>query len=120
MSALNRLAWLLAFVLLTGEIARFWGSARFIPLALDELFIAAALAWAAWRSRRDGPIWHLAAWSAFCGSMLVLLVETAGHQIHGPAKQAGPLYLAALTCLLLIGLWAGRRAFGLLRHHVRR
>lgn len=115
MRALNILACLFALLLAAGEVARFWGSARMFPLALDELAIAAALLWAAWRARRDGALWHLAAWSALCGLALVLLVETAGHQIHGPAKAAGPVYLAALGGMLAVGLWAAARALRLLR-----
>jgi hypothetical protein len=111
--ALNILACLLAALIAAGEIARYWGSERFMPMALDELLVASALAWAAWRSRTDGARWHLAAWGAFCGLVLVLLVETAGHQIHGPSKAAGPIYLAALAAMLLAGLWAVRRALRL-------
>ncbi len=119
MKTLNGLAWLVALVIAAGEIARFWGSARFFPLAFDELLVAAALAWAAWRARSDGAGWHLAAWGALCGLSLVLLVETAGHQLHGPAKAAGPVYLAALGALLAVGLWAVRRALRLVRSGAR-
>ena len=115
MRALNGLACAVALVIAAGEIARFWGSNRFIPMALDELLIAVALIWAAWRSRHDGAGWHLAAWGAFCGLALVLLVETADHQMHGPAKAAGPIYLAALGAMLNVGLWAVGRALRLVR-----
>jgi hypothetical protein len=47
--------------------------------------------------------------------MLVLLVETANHQIHGPAKAAGPIYLAALSVLLITGLGAIHATLRLLR-----
>jgi fucose 4-O-acetylase-like acetyltransferase len=114
-SALNALAWLVAFLLAAGEIGRFWASDRFVPMALDELLVAAALIWAAARARRDGAVWHVAAWGALCGLVLVLLVDTADHQMHGPAKPAGPVYLAALGTLLVVGLWAARRAIGLIR-----
>lgn len=115
MAALNRLACLAALLIAAGEIARFWGSARFIPMALDELAIAVALLWAAWRARQDGVFWHLPAWGAFCGFVLVLLVDTAGHQMHGPAKAAGPIYLTLLGAMLMLGLWAVRRASHLAR-----
>ena len=115
MGALNCLAYFIALVIAAGEISRFWGSERFIPMALDELLVAAALVWAAWRSRYDGAGWHLAAWGAFCGLALVLLVETADHQMHGPAKTAGSFYLAALSAMLVVGLWALRRALHLVR-----
>lgn len=115
MRLLNGLACLAALLLASGEIARFWGSARFVPLALDELLVAAALVWAAWRSSTDRGAAHLVAWGAFCGLVLVLLAETAGHQLHGPAKAAGPLYLVILSLMLLLGLWAVRRALHLVR-----
>lgn len=113
MRALNGLAYIVAFVLAAGEIARFWGDGRFIPMALDELLIASVLVWAAWRAPRDGGSSHLIAWGAFCGLVLVLLIDTAAHQMHGPAKAAGPFYLAALALMLLAGLWALRRALRL-------
>ncbi|MDT9599120.1 hypothetical protein [Sphingosinicella rhizophila] len=115
MRALNGLAYAIALLLAAGEIARFWNSDRFFPMALDEMLVALALAWAAWRARHDGAAWHLAAWGGYCGLVLVLLIETADHQIHGPPKAAGSFYLAALSVMLLIGLWALRRAFRLMR-----
>ncbi len=115
MRALNLLACLVALVISAGEIGRFWQSPRFLPMALDELLVAAALVWAAWRSSRDGAVWHLVAWGAFCGLTLVLLIETADHQLHGPAKAAGPIYLTALSAMLLLGLWAVVRALSLVR-----
>lgn len=119
MRALNGLACFTALVISTGEIARHWDSGRFIPMGLDELLIAVALVWAAWRSRYDGAHWHLAAWSAFCGLVLVLLVETADHQMHGPVKSAGSIYLAALSAMLIAGLWAVRRTLHLVRRDAR-
>jgi hypothetical protein len=114
MGALNGLAYLVALAISAGEIARFWNSARFVPMALDELLVAAALVWAARRAPGEGARWHVAAWGAFSGLVLVLLVETADHQIHGPAKAAGPVYLAALSVMLIIGLWAVTRALRLI------
>lgn len=113
MRTLNQLALLVAALIAAGEIARFWGNPRFFPMAFDELLVATALLWASWRAPRDGARWHLAAWSAFCGLVLVLLVETADHQIHGPVKAAGPVYLSALGVMLLLGVWAVRRAMRL-------
>jgi hypothetical protein len=115
MGKLNGLAYSVALVISAGEIARFWGSERFLPMALDELAVASALAWAAWRSRSGGAGWHVAAWGAFCGLLLVLLVETADRQIHGPAKAAGPIYLVALGVMLILGLSAVGRALHLVR-----
>ena len=115
MRTLNGLACFSAFLLAAGEVARFWGSARFIPAALDEFGVAALLVWAALRSRGGGASRHLVAWGAFCGLVLVLLVQTADHQMHGPPKAAGELYLSALGAMLLLGVWALRRALRLLR-----
>ncbi|HEX8585869.1 MAG TPA: hypothetical protein VF680_15850 [Allosphingosinicella sp.] len=115
MRALNILACVVALLISAGEIARFWGSGRLIPMGLDEILIAAALVWASWRSRADGAAWHIAAWGAFCGLALVLLVETADHQLNGPGKAAGPVYLGALSAMLVLGLWAVARALRLAR-----
>ena len=120
MGALNGAAYLAALLISAGELARFGASPRFFPMALDELFIAAALVWAAWRSGPDGALWHLPAWGLFCGLSLVLLVETADHQLHGPVKPAGPFYLAALGAMLVLGLWAIGRALRLVRDSARR
>ena len=46
---------------------------------------------------------------------LVLFVETADHQIHGPAKANGTTYLLVLGVLLALGLWAVGRALRLVR-----
>ena len=115
MTILNVAAYLIALLISAGEIARFGGTERFIPMALDEILVALALIWAALRSSRDGAVWHIAAWSALCGLVLVLLAQTADHQIHGPAKAHGPFYLAVLSALLVLGLWAARRALRLIR-----
>lgn len=113
MRTLNTLGCLVAILISAGEIARFWGSERFFPMAFDELLVAAALGWAVWRSRVDGPRWHLPAWGALCGLALVLFVDTADHQLHGPAKAAGPIYLTALGILITLSLWAVGRAYRL-------
>ncbi len=117
MMMLNILACCVAALLIAGEVARFGGSARFIPMALDELAVAALLLWAAWRSRRDGAVWHLVGWGAFCGLSLVLLVETADHQMHGPAKAAGSAYLVILSAMFGLGAGAIGRALRLCRVH---
>ncbi len=103
----------MAALIAAGEITRYWGRPSFIPMALDEIGIAAALVWAAWHSRRHGAAALVAAWGAFCGLMLVPLVETANHLIHGPPKAHGWIYLSALTALLLLGLWAVGRSLRL-------
>lgn len=114
MRILNWLALIVAALLSAGEIARFWGNPRFFPMAFDELLIAAALIWASRSAPRNGSGRHLVAWSALSGLALVLLVETADHQIYGPVKAAGDIYLIALTSLLTLGLWAVHRALKLL------
>ena len=114
MQILNRLAVLVAVLISAGEVARFWGDPRFFPMAFDELLVAAALIWARWRAPQYGALGHLAAWSAFAGLVLVLLIETATHQIHGPVKSAGTFYLGALSALLALGLWAIRRSWQVL------
>lgn len=115
MKLLRRLSLSVAAVLAAGEVARYWRRAEFVPMALDELGVSAALVWAAWRAPLHGAAALAAAWGAFCGLMLVLLVETAGHLIHGPSKAHAWIYLAALTALLLLGLWAVGRALRLAR-----
>lgn len=110
MRVLNILAVSVATLLVLGEVARFWGNARFIPMALDELILAGLLLWAASRAPQHGARWHVVAWSSVSALMLVLLVETADHQIHGPVKEAGNLYLVALSTMLILGLLALRRA----------
>ncbi len=115
MTLLNRLAVFTALVIAAGEFARYWRSPHFFPAAFDELAVAAALLWAAWRAPRDGAGWHVAAWGGLCGLALVLLVETADHQLHGPAKANGPTYLVTLALLLVLGLWAVARAVRLVR-----
>jgi hypothetical protein len=40
--------------------------------------------------------------------------------MHGPAKAAGPFYLAALGAMLILGLWAAGRALRLIRRDGRR
>lgn len=113
MRSLSIAACTVAFLVTAGEIARYWSNPRFVPVAFDELIVAAILGWAAWRGPQSGARAHLIGWGAFCGLMLVALIETAGHLIHGPAKANGPVYLAALAAMLALGLWALRRAWRL-------
>jgi len=112
---LRRLALILSLLLAAGEVARYWGRAAFVPMAFDELAVAAALGWAAWRSRGGDAVAMVAAWGLFCGLMLGLLVENADHVIHGKPKANAWVYVASLSVLLLTGLAALRRALRLVR-----
>jgi hypothetical protein len=111
METLRRLTFAFALLIAAGELARYWGKPAFVPMALDELAVAGALGWAAWRRSAAGLA---AAWGAFCGLMLGLLVQNADHVIHGRPKDNAWVYVAALSLLLAIGLWAVRRALALL------
>jgi hypothetical protein len=69
---LRFLTFAVALLLALGEMARWWGSARMVPLALDEWLVAAALAGAAWIAPRRGVGPLAAAWGLFTGLMLGL------------------------------------------------
>lgn len=115
LAPLRRLAFALALLIAAGEIARYWGRAAFVPMALDELAVAALLIWAGLKSRSGAAAPLAAAWGAFCGLMLVLLVQNADHLFRGPPKAHAGLYVAALSALLLVGAWALRRSLVLAR-----
>ena len=104
-----------ALLLAAGEVARWWGNPRFLPLAFDELLVAAALLGAAAVSRRTGPAPLVAAWGLFCGLLLALLAPTLDHLLSGPPKQSAGFYAAILTGMLAIGLGALLRALRLAR-----
>lgn len=111
-----RIATIIVAVLLAGgEIARWWGDARFLPLAFDELLIAAALLWAALIAPRRGTAPLAAAWGLFCGMVLTLLVPTLDHLLFGPPKESAVFYSVALGIGLLGGLWALAAALSLSR-----
>ncbi|MFA7440928.1 MAG: hypothetical protein WCZ66_08140 [Sphingomonadaceae bacterium] len=93
-----------------GEIARWWGDARFVPLAFDELFVSAALLLAAARPRATI---FAAGWGMFCGLAVTLLVPTVDHVVHGPPKDGAIFYTVILSAGLVLGLWAVWRAIGL-------
>jgi len=103
----------MALLLVLGELARRWGTGTVIPLALDDLAVAALLLWAAWRSAARGPAPLLLAWGAFCGLVLVLLATNSAPLFSGPPKSGAGLYTAALSALLILGAWACRRALRL-------
>lgn len=102
---LRRLAIVVASLILSGEVARWWGNPRFIPLAFDEMLIAAALTWAA-LARRFGTLPLVAAWALLAGHMLSLLVPTLDHLLFGPPKAKAGFYAAALSIMLAIASFA--------------
>lgn len=106
MAAIRILTLIVALLLGGSEIARWWGSPRFVPMALDELIVAAAMLLAVAAPRRLGPAPLAAAWGLFNGLILSLLVPTLDHLLHGPDKDSAVFYAVLLGPLQLIGLWA--------------
>lgn len=96
----------MALLLALGELARRWNDPHLIPLALDELGVAAALLAGAWRSRRHGMAALAAGWGLFCGLVLVLLAANANYPLHGLPKPGGVFYSLVLGAMLLLGGWA--------------
>jgi hypothetical protein len=109
------LAFVTAALLVLGEIARWWGQPRFLPMAFDELIVAAALAIAAWGVPRWGPAPLAAAWGVFCGLILSLLVPTLDHLLFGEPKESAILYATILSAMLAVGAWATLAAIRLSR-----
>lgn len=102
-----RIVTLLVALLLGGsEIVRWWGSPRFVPMALDEMLVAGALLLALAMPRRLGPAPLAAGWGLFNGLILSLLVPTVDHLLNGPDKESALFYAGLLGALQLIGLWA--------------
>lgn len=99
-----------ALLLGGGEIARWWGQPRFVPMAMDELLVAGAMLWTAAIAGRAGSGPLAAAWGAYCGLVLGLLVTTLDHLLGGPAKPSASFYAAILAAMLAVGLWALVRA----------
>ncbi len=99
-------------LLAASELARWWGSPRLVPLAFDEVLVGGALALAALGARRS-PAALAAAWGAFCGLMLSLLIPTLDHLLNGPPKQSAGFYGVVLTAMLAAGLGALAHALSL-------
>lgn len=114
MAKLRLFTIVIALLLAGGEIARWWGNPRFVPLAFDELLVGCALLAAALSLRRLGPAPLAAAWGLFCGLALSLLMPTLDHLLFGPEKESGAVfYSVTLSVMLLVGLlalWASLKA----------
>lgn len=115
MRILRLLSIIVAALLALGEVARWWGDPRFIPLAFDELIVAAALMAAALASKNIGAAPLAAAWGLYCGLILGLFVPTLDHLLFGPPKPSAGFYAVTLGALLLVGVWALIRALALCR-----
>jgi len=106
---------LVATLLALGEISRWWGQPRLVPLAFDEIAIAAAMLGAALAAKRLGPAPLAAAWGGFCGLAVSLLVVTLDHLLHGPPKESAVFYAVILAAMLALGLGALGWALALCR-----
>lgn len=95
-----------ALLLAASELARWAGDIRLIPLAFDELAVAAALFGAAWMLPRTGPAPLAAAWGLFSGLILGLFVPTLDHLLFGSPKTGALFYSIILGVTLAGGLWA--------------
>ena len=93
-------------LLAASELARWWDNPRLVPLAFDEVLVGAGLVLAALATKRLGPAVLAAAWGAFCGLALSLLVPTLDHLLGGPPKQSAGFYGVVLTAMLALGLAA--------------
>lgn len=103
---LQVLAVMIGFIVASGEIARRWGDPHFIPLALDDLTVAAVLFWSAWRARTNGPAVLVAGWGLYSGLMLTLLVINVDFLIADIAKTGRAFYSIILVLMLSLGVWA--------------
>lgn len=107
MAKLRLFTIIVALLLAGGEVARWWGNPRFLPLAFDELLVGAAMLAAALSARRHGPAPLAAAWGLFCGLVLSLLMPTLDHLLFGPEKPSGVVfYSVTLSVMLAVGLLA--------------
>jgi len=81
-----------------------------LPVYVDDFILGGLLLFAAWsvsKGRRTGPLWLIAAWSAFCGMMYYSffgqLGSTSSHDISGFPNS---FVVAVKGLLLLTGLIA--------------
>lgn len=115
MTRLRTTTFVFAVLLAGGEIARWARSPHFVPMAFDELVVAAALIAAAWVAPARGTAPLAAAWGLFTGMSLVLLVETLDHFFAGPPKESAVPYAAILSLMVAFGAGATGRALALAR-----
>lgn len=115
MRSLRIFTYTVAVLIALGEVARWWGNERFLPMALDELLVAFALVGAAAAAGRAGPAPLAAAWGIFCGLTLALLMPTMDHLLHGPPKESAVFYTAILSGMLGVGLWALSRSLAIVK-----
>lgn len=115
MNKLKVVTLLVATLLAMGELSRWWGDLRLVPLAFDELAVAAAMLAAALAARRFGPAPLAAAWGSFCGLAVSLLAGTLEHLLHGPPKESAAFYAVILATMLALGLGALGWALALCR-----
>lgn len=119
MMALRIITGLFALLLAVGELARWSGDPRLVPLAFDELIVAALMLGAALTPQRLRAVWMAMCWALFCGLTLSLLVPTLDHLLYGPPKESAGFYAIVLSVMLAIGtaaaLWAASLAKAALR-----
>lgn len=115
MTALRLLTLFVAMMLSLGELARWWGDARLLPLAFDELLVAAVMLFAVLSARRLGPAIFAFAWGCYCGLVVSLLIPTLDHLLYGPPKESAIFYAVILAVMLVPGVWATVRALALCR-----
>jgi hypothetical protein len=115
MQALRLLTVFVAVVVALGEITRWWDDPRFLPLAFDELIVAAAMIAAAIAAPRHGTAPLAAAWGLFCGLVLALLVPSLDHLLFGPPKESAVFYSLVLGSMLVVGVWALAKSLVLAR-----
>lgn len=115
MTALRFLTLFVAAMLALGELARWWGDPRLVPMAFDELVVAAVMLGAVFTARRIGPAVLVLAWGLYCGLIVSLLVPTLDHLLFGPPKESAVFYAVILAVMLVPGLWAAQRGLALCR-----
>ena len=115
MTALRVLTLFVAAMLALGELARWWGDPRLVPMAFDELLVAAVMVGSVVAARRIGPAVLLLAWGLYCGLVVSLLIPTLDHLLFGPPKESATFYAVILAAMLVPGVWAAQRALALCR-----